>query len=262
MDKLYTIGEVSEITGIEKRTLKYYVERKIIFPSHKKSEGGKEYWLYTEDDIFRIRQITLYRELGYSADDIRKMLSSPDFDWRNVLDEQIEELKRRKRHLENLIFAAEMMRYANELEEDPSTFDISDFDNDIDKFAVNTFSYDEEELASQSIEKVSKDLSEVNIAEAYREGQKVMDMLASVKRSMEFPPESKEMQESLSVWFAYFQSVSPKADVSLHDVLFGFRLISNLSLDRISDMLFAQEGSLDYLSIALQKYCDDHKRRD
>ena len=59
MDKLYTIGEVSEITGIEKRTLKYYVERKIIFPSHKKSEGGKEYWLYTEDDIFRIRQITL-----------------------------------------------------------------------------------------------------------------------------------------------------------------------------------------------------------
>ena len=89
-----------------------------------------------------------------------------------------------------------------------------------------------------------------------------MDMLASVKRSMEFPPESKEMQESLSVLFSYFQSLTPNAAVSLHDVLFGFRLISNLSLDRISDMLFAQEGSLDYLSIALQKYCDDHKRRD
>jgi len=262
MSRLYTIGEVSEITGIEKRTLKYYVERKIISPSHKKSEGGKEYWLYTENDILKIRQIALYRELGYSADDIRKMISAPDFEWRQVLDEQIEALKSRKRHLENLIFAAEMMRYANELDEDPSAFDISDFDNDIDRFAVSTFSYDEEELATQSIEKVSKDFSEVNIAEAYRQGQQIMDMLASVKKAMVHPPESKETQDKLFDLFSYFRSLSPDADVSLHDILFGFRLISNLSLDRISDMLFAQEGALDYLAAALQKYCDDHARRD
>ena len=41
MEKFYTIGEVSEITGLEKRTLKYYVERKIITLSNKKVEGGK-----------------------------------------------------------------------------------------------------------------------------------------------------------------------------------------------------------------------------
>lgn len=39
--KLYTIGEVSEITGINKRRIKYYVECNIINPSHCKKEGEK-----------------------------------------------------------------------------------------------------------------------------------------------------------------------------------------------------------------------------
>lgn len=260
MSRLYTIGEVSEITGIEKRTLKYYVERKIIIPTHKKSEGGKEYWLYTENDIFSIRQITLYRELGYSADDIKKMTSVPEFNWRKVLDEQIEALKKQKRHLENLIFAAEMMRYANELEEDPLEFDISDFDNDIDEFAVNVFNSNEEELTSQGIEKVSKDFSEINLAEAYQQGRQIMDMFSSLKEAMAYPPESKETQDSLSEVLSYFQSLSPGAEISLYDVLFGFRVISNLSVDRICDMIFSYKGALDYLALALQKYCDNHVR--
>lgn len=262
MSEFYTISEVSEKTGIEKRTLKYYVERKIILPSCKKYEGEKEYWLYTEDDILKIRQVALYRELGYSADNIRKMISAPNFDWRQVLDEQIEALKCRKRHLENLIYAAELMRYVNEAEEDPLAFDISDFNNDIDRFAVSTFSYDEEELATQSIEKISKDFSEVNIAELYQQGQQIMDIFGSVKRAMMHPPESKETQDSLADLFSYFRSVALNADVNLHDILFGFRFVSNLSVDRISDMLFAHEGALDYLAAALQKYCDDHIGRN
>lgn len=260
MSRLYTIGEVSKMTGIEKRLLKYYVERKIITPTQKKSEGNKEYWLYTENDIFKIRQITLYRELGYSADDIRKMISAPGFDWRKVLDEQIEALKKQKRHLENLIFAAELMRYANELKEDPSEFDISDFDNDIDGFALNVFDSDEEELTSQSIEKVSKDFSEINLAEAYQQGRQIMDMFSSLKETMAYPPESKETQESLSEVFSYLQSLSPKADINLHDVLFGFRVISNLSVDRICDMIFSHKDALDYLALALQRYCDNRDR--
>lgn len=263
MERLYTIGEVSEITGIEKRTLKYYVERKIITPSHKKSEGGKEYWLYSEADILTIRQIALYRELGYSADDIRKMISAPDFDWRKVLDEQIVELKKKKRHLENLIFAAEMMRYVNESEEEQVVFDISDFDNDIDRFAVSTFCCDEEELTSHSLEKVEKDFTgNINLAEVYNQGKLLLDRLSAVKNAMSYPPDSDEMQESLVSLFAYFEPMIPKENVNIHDVLFGYRLISNLSVDRIADMLFSHEDATGYLAKALQKYCDDHERRN
>lgn len=84
------------------------------------------------------------------------MISISDFDWRKALDKQIEELKNKKRHLENVIYAAEVMRYANETEEERINFDISDFDNDIDQFTVSTFSCDEDELTSQSLYKIER----------------------------------------------------------------------------------------------------------
>lgn len=262
MGSFYTIGEVAKITGIEKRTLKYYVERKIIVPSRKKVEGGKEYWLYNDTDILKIRQIALYRELGYSADNIRKMISTPNFDWRKVLDEQIVELKKKKRHFENLIFAAEMIRYVNESEEEQVTFDISDFDNDIDRFAISTFSCDGEELTSQSLEKIEKDLVEnVNLTEIFKQERLLFDRLSDIKNSMSYPPDSTEMQESLANLFAYLGPMLPQENLSFHDVLFGYRLISNLSLDRIVDMLFSHEDATEYFSKALEKYSDDLERR-
>lgn len=103
MKRVYTIRDVSHITGLDKRTIKYYIERGMIQPSDKMIQGAKETWLYSEADVIKVRQIALYRQLGYSADKIRKMILSPGFDWENVLDEQIEELKQRKRHLENAI---------------------------------------------------------------------------------------------------------------------------------------------------------------
>lgn len=38
MKRLYTIDQVSELTGINKRTLKYYIERDMISPSDKKEK--------------------------------------------------------------------------------------------------------------------------------------------------------------------------------------------------------------------------------
>ena len=76
----YTLDEVANITGISKRTLKYYVERKIIIPSSERNEGQKKYWLYSDSDIGKIKQIALYRELNYSVDSIKKIISAEDFD--------------------------------------------------------------------------------------------------------------------------------------------------------------------------------------
>ena len=52
----YTMDEVANITGISKRTLKYYVERKIIIPSSERCEEQKKYWLYSESDISKIKK--------------------------------------------------------------------------------------------------------------------------------------------------------------------------------------------------------------
>lgn len=259
--KLYTIGEVSEITGINKRRIKYYVECKIINPSHCKKEGGKKYGLYSEYDILKIRQIALYRELGYSTDDIRKMISISDFDWRKALDKQIEELKNKKRHLENVIYAAEVMRYANETEEERINFDISDFDNDIDQFTVSTFSCDEDELTSQSLYKIEKDyLNNLNLAEVTKQSYLFFDKVADVKKAMKYSPESKEMQDSLDKLFEYLAPLFSKKDIDFYDIIFCYRLFSNLSLDRVIDIVLSYENAADYIAKALQKYGDTHRK--
>ncbi|MBR1444997.1 MAG: MerR family transcriptional regulator [Firmicutes bacterium] len=260
--KYYTLDEVASLTKINKRTLKYYVERKIIVPSSMRNEGKKKYWLYTESDITNIKQIALYRELNYSADSIKKIISEEDFDWNKALNEQIDELRARKKHLENLIFAAEMMRYYSESEpeEDPAGFDISDFDNDIDSFADSMLISNEDQLAKDSLTKFSDDLAKgLDISDIQKHGQEVTNLVIQIRDRMNQPPSSEKVQKSIDDVFRYLSSLSDGTTINPSDVLFGIRLISNISIDRMFDVIFSKEGSADFVLEALKIYCNRKK---
>lgn len=258
MRKLCTLGEVSDITGIPKRQIKYYVERGMIQPSEKMYEGGKEFWLYSEADILKIRQIALYKELGYSADQIKKMVTAPDFEWRQVLDEQIAALREKKRHIENLIFAAECMRYFNEMEPE-AAWDISDFDNDIDEFSLAFFRTDEEEFTVENIAKVSAELEKkIDLTEVSRIGSKAIDIYDEIRSAMNCEPESEEMQSCINAIFDLMESVSAEGGMTKKDWLFALRMVNNLSIDRMLDILFSKENVVFYLEKALQVYSDYH----
>lgn len=257
MAHLYTKGEVSSLTGIKIRTIKYYVERDMITPTSKKTQGGKEYWLYSESDIVKIRQIALYRELGYSANEIKKILQVKDFDWEKALDTQIEELRGKKRHLENIIFAAELMRYTNETGNEQYRFDISDFDNNIDHFTSSTLAADEDNLVEQSVEKISADFAAgLGYIEFQKHGQTIIDYISKLRSSMESSPDSDGVQQELSNVLQYFAELSGNTELSPNDILFGLRLISNISMDRITDLIFSKEDSMFFLQKALRIYCD------
>lgn len=257
----YTLDEVANKTGISKRTLKYYVERKIIVPSSERSEGQKKYWLYSDTDISKIKQIALYRELNYSADSIKKIISEEDFDWNKALSEQIYELRARKKHLENLIFAAEMMRYFSESEpEDPAVFDISDFDNDIDSFADNILISNEDQLTKDSLTKFSDDLANgLDISDIQKHGQEVINLFISIRDSMDHAPSSEKVQKRIGAIFEYLSSLSDGTAIDPSDILFGMRLVTNISIDRMFDVIFSKEGTADFVLEALKIYCERKK---
>ena len=102
MERFFLIGDVAKITGISKRKIKYLVEKKIIIPSQQNKNGKKE-WLYSEKNIAEIQQVELFRELGYSIEEVSEWVNDPDFDWNEVLPKQIDLLIEKKRHIENLI---------------------------------------------------------------------------------------------------------------------------------------------------------------
>ena len=97
---MMTIGEVSATTGVSVRALRYYDGLGLLRPAAV-SESG--YRLYDDEALERLSAILLFRELEFPLKDIRGILDSPRFDRERALDQQIELLRMKIEHLENLI---------------------------------------------------------------------------------------------------------------------------------------------------------------
>ena len=71
IDKLYKIEQVSNITGLTKRAIRYYEDLDLIRPQRTESA----YRLYTEEDIERIKRIVSLKEsLAFNLAEIKQTL--------------------------------------------------------------------------------------------------------------------------------------------------------------------------------------------
>ena len=97
---MMTVHEVSKISGVSIRTLQYYDSIGLLKPSDYTESG---YRLYDDIAMERLQLILLFRELEFPLKDIKKILDSPNFDKEKALAQQIELLKLKMEHLENLL---------------------------------------------------------------------------------------------------------------------------------------------------------------
>lgn len=74
---MHTVGDIATIARVSVRTLHHYDEIGLLSPIQR-SEAG--YRLYSDDDLVRLQQILLYRNLGFSLDEITKIMVDPSFD--------------------------------------------------------------------------------------------------------------------------------------------------------------------------------------
>jgi DNA-binding transcriptional MerR regulator len=98
----YQVKEVAELSGVSIRALHHYDAIGLLAPSFRSAAG---YRLYGADDLLRLQQILIGRELGLSLEDIRRSLDDPSFDRRRALLEQREALRRRVQHTAEMIKA-------------------------------------------------------------------------------------------------------------------------------------------------------------
>ena len=97
---MMTVNEVSKLTGVSIRTLQYYDKIGLLHPANYTEAG---YRMYDDAALETLQQILLFRELEFPLKDIKEIISSPDFDRSKALEQQIELLKLKKEHIENLI---------------------------------------------------------------------------------------------------------------------------------------------------------------
>ncbi|MFG1946360.1 MerR family transcriptional regulator [Nonomuraea sp. NPDC048826] len=99
-----TVGHVAHLAGITVRTLHHYDEIGLLTP-HERTHTG--YRRYTDDDLTRLQQILLYRELGFPLDEIAAILDDPTTDELTQLRRQHDLLTRKSERLKEIITAVE-----------------------------------------------------------------------------------------------------------------------------------------------------------
>ena len=98
-----TVKEVSKLAGVSIRTLHHYDAIGLLKPTQITEAG---YRLYDDAALERLYLILLFRELEFPLKDIAKILDAPDFDRNRVLEQQIELLKAKAKHLQTCIHLA------------------------------------------------------------------------------------------------------------------------------------------------------------
>ena len=135
----YQVKEVAEQSGVSIRALHHYDAIGLLVPSLRTAAG---YRLYSEDDLLRLQQILIGRELGLSLEEIRRSLDDPSFDRRRALLGQREALTRRAEQTSEMlraIDAAIAMLDGASFDDDGKEREDATMDNDKLKKLFNGF---------------------------------------------------------------------------------------------------------------------------
>lgn len=125
-EKLMTVKEVSRLCGLTVRTLQYY-DKIGLLKAPLLSEAG--YRLYDDEALETLQQIMLFRELEFSLEEIKQILYTEDFDRDLALTQQINLLRMKKRHIEDIIKFAKKVKSGEQEKMDFKAFDTSKMDS-------------------------------------------------------------------------------------------------------------------------------------
>jgi DNA-binding transcriptional MerR regulator len=101
-ERAYTVGELADLAGVTIRTLHHYDAIGLLGPASRTASG---YRLYGHDELERLQQILLYRELDLPLDAITRIMLDPTFDRRAALVAQREQLAARGRRMAAVLAA-------------------------------------------------------------------------------------------------------------------------------------------------------------
>ncbi len=181
---MMTVKEVSKLAGVSIRTLQYYDSIGLLKPAEYTGSG---YRLYDDTALERLQQILLFRELEFPLKEIRKIIESPDFDKEKALDQQIELLTLKKKHLEKLITFARGIK-----KKGANTMDFTAFDTSrLDEYTKKAREQWGDTGAFKEYEKKASGRSKEEEQELWKEFMKLFEKFGKIKDK---DPASSEAQ--------------------------------------------------------------------
>ncbi|EOT45884.1 MULTISPECIES: MerR family transcriptional regulator [Enterococcus] len=97
---MYSIHELAVLSGVSKRTLRYYHELNLLLPEQVTDKG---YRVYTTKQVDQLQQILFYKQFGFSLEQIKQLLVEEEENKNKMLEQQYRRLKAEKEHLDTLL---------------------------------------------------------------------------------------------------------------------------------------------------------------
>ena len=98
--KMLTVKQVARISGVSVRALHHYDEIGLLKPA---SVGANRYRYYGREELLRLQQILLHRELGIPLLDVAAILDDPKFNQLDALRQQREKLENEAKRYAQLV---------------------------------------------------------------------------------------------------------------------------------------------------------------
>ena len=165
-----TVKEVSEITGVSIRTLRYYDEIGLLTPTLVTEAG---YRMYDKKALEKLQEILFYRELEIPLNDIKDIMSNPNYDKAQALATQKSLLESKRNRLNGIIeLITDVMKGVN-------TMSFGAFSKEEVELIVNYTlkNMNKEALATQIEQYGSEDAYREQLSKGFENEQAVADLI-------------------------------------------------------------------------------------
>ncbi len=199
--KTLTVKKLADIAGVSVRTLHYYDDIGLLKPEYRNKNG---YRYYSEEANIRLQQILFFRELGFGLDEIKSIMSRPDFDVLEALEQHKKILLKKDKRLKELINTVE--RTINKMSKQ-SEMDIKEYyrgfsDEQIEKYRDEVRRRWGEKTLQESEKRIT-DMGKEKFVELQAEGGKIFK---AIMENMVEGYDGRFIQEQIAEWRQWLEN--------------------------------------------------------
>lgn len=246
------VKEVSELAGVSVRTLHHYDAIGLLTPSSTTAAG---YRIYTERDLERLQQIMFFKEIGFSLQEVKEVLESPDFDRTKALQAHRELLLEKRDRVDRMIRTVD--NTIQSIEGGQQMANNTMFDG----FDRNKIKVQQEKYGQEARNKYGKEIVEASESRmnGYSDDKLVNindsmgNIFSRIAARMDQGPADSHVQESVKQWHQFI------SDNFYDCTLEIFRGLGDLYVE--DDRFMAnidkiKPGLSQFLKDAMHIYCD------
>jgi DNA-binding transcriptional MerR regulator len=208
---LYTVKQLADTAGVSVRTLHHYDNIGLLKPQRRDGNG---YRLYGREAVVRLQQIMFFRELGFNLEDIRRILSQPDFNLLEALESHRQLLTRKAERIGELL--ATVAKTIKEMEGEARMDDIRDYyqgfsDEEIEKHRQEVRDRWGEKTLEESEQKVMQ-MGKEKFAQIQAEGERIFQAISD---NMCQGHDSETVQAQMPLWHQWLENFHHYSDEEL-----------------------------------------------